>query len=119
MKHILIVEDLDDHAFLLQTQLNRLSFLTSVCTDVFQIIKKVQSGVVNAITIDINLPEISGIELIKLIRKVNKDVMIVVITCLNQESMRIEALQAGATYYLVKPCALNDLRRILEPLKHD
>ena len=41
MKHILIVEDLDDHAFLLQTQLNRLSFLTSVCTDVFQIIKKV------------------------------------------------------------------------------
>lgn len=119
MKHILIVEDLDGHAFLLQTQLNRLGMLTSVCTDIFQIIRKIQSGTVDAITIDINLPEISGIEILKRIRKVDKKIMVVMITCMNAESTRIEAMQAGASYYLVKPYELKDLKSIFEPLKNE
>lgn len=119
MKHVLIVEDLDDHAFLLQTQLNRLHFLTSVCTDAFLIMKKLKSGMLDAITIDINLPEISGIELIKHIRNIDKNVMIVVISCMQDESIRIEAAKAGASYYLLKPYSINDLRTIFEPLKDE
>lgn len=119
MKHVLIVEDLDDHAFLLQTQLNRLHLLTSVCTDTFLILKKLKSGVIDAITIDINLPEISGIELIKHIRDIDKKVLIIVISCMNDESNRIEAAKAGASYYLLKPYNTNDLKTILEPLKDE
>lgn len=119
MKHVLIVEGLDEHAFLLQTQLNRLHFLTSVCTDLFQIIKKIQDGIVNAITIDINLPGISGIEMIRHIRKADKKIIIVVITCMNDETSRMEAMQAGASYYIVKPYEMKDLRIIFEPLRNE
>jgi DNA-binding response OmpR family regulator len=119
MKHVLIVEDIDEHAFLLQTQLNRLHLLTSVCTDAFLILKKLKSGIIDAITIDINLPEISGIELIRHIRNIDKSVLIIVISCMNDESIRIEAAKAGASYYLLKPYNINDLETILEPLKDE
>jgi DNA-binding response OmpR family regulator len=119
MRHILIVEDTADHAFLLQTQLNRLHFLTSVCINTFSILHKVRLGLVDAITVDINLPSINGIELIRYIRNINKNILVVVITALDDDSKRIEALQAGASYYILKPYPMKDLKTIFEPLKNE
>lgn len=119
MKHILIVEDLDEHAFLLQTQLNRLNLLTSICTDMFQIMRKINSGAVDAVTIDINLPEINGIEVLRHIRKINKKILIVMITAVNNEAARIETMQLGANYYLVKPYSKDELRAVFNGLKNE
>jgi len=119
MKHVLIVEDLDDHALLLQTQLNRLRLLTSVSKDVFMVINKLKLGLIDAFTIDIGLPGLSGIELIKHIRKTDKNVLIVVISSQADESTRIEAAKAGASYYLVKPYSFNDLKTIFETLNNE
>ena len=52
---------------------------------------------------DINMPNMNGIELLKEIRKLNKDVPIVMITTEGGKTSVIEALKAGCNQYIVKP----------------
>jgi len=117
MKHVLIVEDNDEHAFLLQIQLGKLGFLSSVCVNIFHILDKVQHGMIDAITIDIGLSEINGVEVIKHVRRIDKDILIIVITSFSDESTRIHSLKSGANYHLIKPYKIEDLKTILSKVK--
>lgn len=117
MKHVMIVEDNPDHAWILQLQLNKLRFLSSACLDPFMIIEKVKKGLVDAITVDISMPVINGIDLIKMIRKVDKKVRIVVITSQVFDDTRIRSLQAGADYFITKPYDMNELKAVLHDIK--
>ena len=117
MKHILIVEDGVEHAFIIQSQLNKLHFLTSVCVNPFQVLQRIRDNTVDAVTVDIGMPEINGIELIKYIRAIDKNILVVVITAFKDDATRIESMQAGANYFLVKPVAMDDMRTIFKMLK--
>ncbi len=53
--------------------------------------------------IDLGLPEISGIELIKRIRAADKDYPILILTARGDWQDKVEGLEAGADDYLTKP----------------
>lgn len=53
--------------------------------------------------IDIGLPKISGIELIKQLRKAKRSFPILILTARSQWQDKVEGLEAGADDYLVKP----------------
>ena len=114
MKHVLIVEDMSDHAFILQRHFGKMGFLTSVCTDVFLLLQRVKEHLVDAVTIDISMPDVSGIDVIGYIREVDSKIKIVVITANATEAMRITCLQKGANYYFVKPVNFNDLKMVFK-----
>lgn len=114
MKHVLIIDDQQDHAFLIQKQLVRLGFLTSVCVDIFQVLNRIKNGYVDVVTIDLNMPFMDGVEVIKHIRNLDREIPIIVITATNNEFKRIECLQHGADYYLVKPFYDKELKAIME-----
>ena len=59
--------------------------------------------------VDIKLPKISGLELIKKLRKAKINTPIIVLSALKLPSDRINGLKAGADDYLAKPFALNEL----------
>lgn len=117
MKHVMIVEDNPDHAWILQIQLNKLRFLSSVCLDPFMIIEKIKKGQVDAITVDISMPVINGIDLIRMIRKVDNKIRIVVITSQVWDETRIQSMKAGADYFITKPYVANELNATLHDLK--
>ena len=52
---------------------------------------------------DLNMPEISGMELIKTIRKESKDTEFVIITGYASMDSAVEAVKMGAFDYIVKP----------------
>jgi two-component system response regulator PhoP len=58
---------------------------------------------VDAAIIDIGLPDFSGIELIKRLRKDNMTTPILILTARNRWQEKVEGLEAGADDYLVKP----------------
>lgn len=103
-----------DHAFILQRHFSKLYFLTSVCTDVFLILERVKQNLVDAVTVDISMPDVSGIDIIGYIREIDSNIKIVVITGNATEAMRISCLQKGADYYLVKPVNFNDLKMVFK-----
>ena len=54
-------------------------------------------------TMDIVMPQKSGIEAVREIVVINKDAKIVMCSALGQESLVMEAIEAGAADFIVKP----------------
>lgn len=60
------------------------------------------------VLLDLGLPDIDGVEVIKKIR-INKMIPIIVISARSEESEKIKALDEGADDYLVKPFSVNEM----------
>ena len=54
-------------------------------------------------TMDITMPEMDGISAVKEIKKANPGAKIVMVSAMGQQAMVIEAIQAGAADFIVKP----------------
>lgn len=59
--------------------------------------------------LDIGLPDGSGIELAREMRKKRKDCVLLFCTALNDPSLRVEGLELGAEDYITKPFELKEL----------
>ncbi|MCP3852460.1 MAG: response regulator transcription factor [Gammaproteobacteria bacterium] len=59
--------------------------------------------------IDIGLPELSGIEIIKHLRKTGSKLPILILTARSRWQDKVEGLEAGADDYLVKPFHMEEL----------
>lgn len=66
--------------------------------------------------IDIGLPKMSGIEVIKRIRKAGKDLPILILTARSNWQDKVNGLEAGADDYLVKPFHIEELLARLKAL---
>ena len=64
-------------------------------------------------TMDITMPEMDGISAVKEIKKANPGAKIVMVSAMGQQPMVIEAIQAGAADFIVKPFQPD---RVLEAL---
>jgi len=57
----------------------------------------------NLTIMDITMPEMDGIEAVKEIKKLDPNAKIIMCSAMGQQSMVIEAIQAGAKDFIVKP----------------
>ena len=70
----------------------------------------------DAAIVDIGLPDFSGIELIKRLRKENITTPILILTARSRWQEKVEGLEAGADDYLVKPFQYEELLARLNAL---
>lgn len=68
------------------------------------------------VTMDITMPEIDGIEAVRLIKKVDPNAKILMMSAMGQESMVRDAIVAGAQGFLVKPFKQEDVIKALSKL---
>ena len=61
------------------------------------------------VLLDLMLPDVSGIDLVKAIRKINTDVPIIIVSALQDEMDKVTALDAGADDYMTKPFGVLEL----------
>ena len=66
------------------------------------------------VIMDITMPEMDGIQAVKEIKKINPDAKVIMCSAMGQQAMVIEAIQAGAKDFIVKPFQ-ND--RVVEAVK--
>ncbi|NLM37074.1 MAG: response regulator [Firmicutes bacterium] len=55
------------------------------------------------VTMDITMPEMDGITAVREIRKIDKNALIIMCSAMGQQAMVIDAIQAGAKDFVVKP----------------
>lgn len=55
------------------------------------------------VTMDITMPEVDGIEGLKLIRNYDSNAIVLMCSAMGQQAMVIDAIQAGAKDFIVKP----------------
>jgi len=54
-------------------------------------------------TMDITMPEMDGISAVKAIKKIDPSAKVIMCSAMGQQSMVVEAIQAGARDFIVKP----------------
>lgn len=68
----------------------------------------------NLVTMDIVMPEMSGIEATKKILKTDKDAKIVMISAMGQDALIMEAISSGARDFILKPFTSVEVLRTIE-----
>ena len=57
----------------------------------------------DAVTMDITMPEMTGLDALKEIRKLDPNAKVIMVSALGQEAMVRDAVMAGAKGFIVKP----------------
>ncbi|MGE5528021.1 MAG: response regulator [Patescibacteria group bacterium] len=66
------------------------------------------------VTMDITMPDMDGITAVKEIRKIDANAVIIMCSAMGQQAMVIDAIQAGAKDFVVKPFQPD---RVLEAIR--
>lgn len=66
-------------------------------------VKKYQELQPDIVTMDITMPELDGIGAVKEIKKIDPNARILMCSAMGQQAMVIDAIQAGAKDFIVKP----------------
>lgn len=116
MKKILLVDDSTTMLMSMESILKKAGFMVITATDGNKALQKVAADTPDLVITDLNMPGMSGIELIaQLKKKPNlRFKPMLMLTTESQESKRQQAKAAGATGWLVKPVQANDLIGVIK-----
>jgi two-component system NtrC family response regulator len=103
VERILIVEDDENLRRVMHIQLNREGYETSSAADSEQAIPILEKSPQDLVITDLNLPGISGIELLKKVRVEYPETAVIVMTAFGTVQTAVEAMKAGAYDYITKP----------------
>jgi DNA-binding response OmpR family regulator len=114
--HLLLVEDDERLAALTARLLRHDHHVVDVCGRGIEAIEMAGNGV-EAVILDIGLPDISGLDVARRLRAGGSSVPIIMLTAKDSVSDRVRGLDAGADDYLVKPFAHEELAARLRALQ--
>ncbi len=112
---ILIAEDNENSELLLRIIISPFSNQVLEATTGLEAIEICRNNPdIDLIMMDINMPEMDGLEATRQIRKFNKDVVIIGQTAFGQSDSKEKAIDAGCTAYISKPI---DIEFLLDMIK--
>lgn len=106
---ILVVEDEKDLNKILSEQLKKKHYSVDSCFDGEQALDYISGAEYDAIILDIMMPKLDGLTVLKTLRRQKNNVPVLLLTAKDSVSDRVNGLDAGANDYLVKPFAFEEL----------
>lgn len=106
---ILVVEDERDLNRVISKRLEKEGYCVDRCFDGEEALDYIDAGEFDAVILDIMMPKMSGLEVVKNIRARKIDIPVLLLTAKDAVSDRVAGLDAGAEDYLVKPFAFEEL----------
>ncbi|MEO6300441.1 MAG: response regulator transcription factor [Paracoccaceae bacterium] len=106
---ILIVEDHVPLADWLSRTLRRENYVVDCVGDGEALVEGIEDGVHDLVIVDLGLPGMSGMEVIRHLRAHKSSVPILMLTAEGALSRRVEGLNAGADDYMTKPFEIAEL----------
>lgn len=112
---ILIVDDAAFMRMMIRDILTKNGFeVVGEAQDGAQAVEKYKELHPDLVTMDITMPEMDGIAALKEIRKMDSNAKIIMCSAMGQQAMVIDAIQAGAKDFIVKPFQAD---RVIEAIK--
>ena len=106
--NILIIEDEADIVRFLMLELQHEGYSASSCTNGRTGLEKALTGEFDLILLDVMLPELNGIEILRRLRKENS-VPVILVTARDTVMEKVNGLDMGANDYITKPFHIEEL----------
>jgi diguanylate cyclase (GGDEF)-like protein/PAS domain S-box-containing protein len=102
---LLIVDDNEMNRDMLARRLARKGYDVLVANGAHELVERVKQDSVDLVLLDIEMPEITGLDALRILRKVYSaaELPVIMVTAKNQSEDIITALDLGANDYLTKP----------------
>jgi DNA-binding response OmpR family regulator len=106
---VLVVEDETKVGSFIKRALEEESYAVDLCEDGAQGLDFALSGSYDVIVIDLMLPNLPGLEILRRIRKEKIHTPVLILTAQSKVDQKVKGLDAGADDYLTKPFAIDEL----------
>ena len=106
---LLVVEDEKDLNRVISKRLEKEGYSVDRAFDGEDALDNIDVGEFDAIIMDIMMPKLSGLEVLRTIRAEGNKTPVLLLTAKDGVSDRVEGLDAGAEDYLIKPFAFEEL----------
>ena len=108
-RKILIVDDNLEFAKTVGRSLEKEGYQVSMASDGNAAILSASNETPELVLLDLKLPDIPGVELLRIMKSINEDVAVIIITAYGGERVAIDLMKAGAIDFLSKPFNFDDL----------
>ena len=106
---ILVIEDEPDLRAGLQHNLELEGYKVMVAADGREGLRRAREGQASLVLLDLMLPEMPGLEVLKHLRDTGHETPIIIISAKGQDRDKVQGLELGADDYLTKPFGLSEL----------
>lgn len=108
---ILIVDDQFGIRILLNEVMVREGYETYQAANGIQALEIVQNHEPDLILLDMKIPGMDGIEILKRVKKIDPDIRVIIMTAYGELDMIQEAKELGAITHFAKPFDIDDIRK--------
>lgn len=113
-QRVLIVDDDADIRQLLHDRLVAKGYQVRVASDGTRALESVRAESFSGLILDIGIPFVDGLGVLKQIREWNQQLPIVMVTASGSKDLAIRAIGMGAQAYLLKPFDIDELNRVMD-----
>jgi DNA-binding response OmpR family regulator len=122
-RHVLVVDDDDHLRSALTGVLTDMNLTVDSSPDGRAAIRRLQERSFDLMLLDLRLPEVDGMDVLRWAREHRPAVEIIIISAYGTAADAIEAMEMGAQDFLRKPCTTEEIRRrvtrVLKKIAHD
>jgi CheY-like chemotaxis protein len=113
---ILVVDDNKLTCWGLEKVISAQEMLVSTVTNGKDALSEICHTAYCAVFLDINLPDINGLEVLREIKKISPDTRVIIMTADNTEENRQKAMESGAAHFMGKPFSIPEIRQVLQDI---
>ncbi len=107
--HILVVDDEHEFLELMNNRLQKRGFTVVAASSGEKALELVQEQSFDAMVLDVKMPGIDGIEVLRRVKQIKPDLPVILLTGHASVEAAMTGVETGAVDYLLKPVPINDL----------
>jgi len=111
---VLVVDDEPGMREFLEIMLTKEGYEVSIASNGEEAIEKIGKESFDLAIVDIQMPGINGIEVLRNTREKNYNTTIIMITAFASHESAIEAMKLGAYYYITKPFKIDEIKLVIK-----
>jgi len=112
--NILFADDEATFRTIMSNELTRMGYKVTCCPNGAVALKNIQERDFDVVLLDMNMPEMDGIETLKKIKEIETTTEVIILTGKGTIENAVQAIKLGAYDYLTKPCRLSELDALLQ-----
>ena len=116
---LLLVDDEEGYVNVLSKRMTKRNMTVAIALSGAQAIQALRKEDFDVAVVDLKMEDMDGIEVLKVLKKMEPELSVIMLTGHGSEKAAREGIEFGAFDYLTKPCDLDDLvAKIREAYRH-